>query len=327
MTARHFETIVLDYADAGAPRELLDNLSTVACAGEFLWSAGDEGRTIECLKIDGDRYRFRRQVRLDDVFANIPGQEGADEADIESIDIAGGRLWICGSHCHVRKNPDKDKPEVLKPGFRERPSRRLLGSIELKGNGGALADTGQTLPFEGKGSLRDRLGNNAYLAPFLHLPSKENGLDIEGMVVAGDKVLLGLRGPLIDSVAVVVEAPIENGHRLGDREPVTHFLDLGGLGIRDLARAGSEILVLAGPVSSADGPFRIYRWKPRQTDHVQGPGEPILDDWTKDGEQPEGICCLEYRGADGILILYDSPDRRRRIRANRYIADWFRLPD
>jgi Protein of unknown function (DUF3616) len=147
------------------------------------------------------------------------------------------------------------------------------------------------------------------------------------MVVAGDKVLLGLRGPLIDSVAIVVEASIENGHRLSDREPVTHFLDLGGLGIRDLARAGSEILVLAGPVSSADGPFRIYRWKPRQTDHVQGPDEPILDDWTKDGEQPEGICSLEYRGADGILILYDSPDRRRRIRANRYIADWFRLPD
>ena len=41
--------------------------------------------------------------------------------------------------------------------------------------------------------------------------------------------MLGLRGPLIDGFAVVLEMQIENGLHVGDRDPVTHFLDLGGL--------------------------------------------------------------------------------------------------
>ena len=32
------------------------------------------------------------------------------------------------------------------------------------------------------------------------------------------------------------------------------FLDLGGLGIRDLTNDGDDILVIAGPVSAASGP-------------------------------------------------------------------------
>ncbi len=285
------------------------------------------GRTVECLKIDGDRYRFHRQICLDDVFKDIPGRKDSEETDIESIDIADGRLWVCGSHCRVRKKPDKDTPSVLKPDIVSRRSRCLFGSIDLKGNGGALVAAGQTLPFEGKGSLRERLAKNPFLSDFINLPSKENGLDIEGMVIVKDKIMLGLRGPLIDSFAVVIEVPIKDALRIGGDEPVIHFLNLGGLGVRDLAHFGSDLLVLAGPVSSAVGPFRIHRWRPRATDAVQDLDEPILDDWTSDGEKPEGICCLKYQGGDGILIVYDKPNHRRRIRANRYIADWFRLPD
>ena len=321
MTAPAFKEIVLDYADVGATPELLDHLSTLACAGEFLWCASDEGRTIECLRIDGDRrYKIHRQVCLDDVFEGIPGRKKrkGNEADVESIDITGGRLWICGSHCRVPRN-------VNEPA-RLPASRCLLGTVKLKSHGAAIEDAGQTLPFKGEGSLRVRLEGNPFLAPFLHLPTKENGLDIEGMVVVKDKILLGLRGPLIDGFAVVLEVQIENGLRLGDRAPVTHFLDLGGLGIRDLARAGGEILVLAGPVSSADRPFRVYRWKPRDAGRVYCPDEPVLDDWTKNKERPEGICCVPFDGADGILILYDSPGRGR-IRGNRYHADWYRLPN
>ena len=117
MSARHFETVVLDYEEA-ATSKVLNNLSAVASNGKFLWTAADEGRSVECLKLDGDRYRLHRQVRLDDVFNNIPGRDHDDEADIESIDIASERLWICGSHCRVRLKPDKDKPDVLKHKFR-----------------------------------------------------------------------------------------------------------------------------------------------------------------------------------------------------------------
>jgi len=58
----------LDYRDAARDPALLHNLSAVAVAGRFLWTASDEGRSLECLEPDGDGYRLRRQYRLDSLF-------------------------------------------------------------------------------------------------------------------------------------------------------------------------------------------------------------------------------------------------------------------
>lgn len=323
MPARHHETIVLDYGDAGAARQLLKSLSTVVAAGEFLWSAADEVRTVECLRrVDDDRYRLHRQVLLDDVFPDLPGE---DEVDIESIDIAADRLWICSSHCRVRRKSKDDEPPH--PEIRLRASQCLFGAVDLKSNGGALAKMGETLPFKGDGSLRNLIASDEYLMPFLNLPSKENGVDIEGMVVFGDRILFGLRGPVIGGSAVVVEVLVRDGLQIDNRAFHLHFLDLEGLGVRDLAHAGDSLLVLAGPVNSAEGPFRIYPWTPIRIDRVQQPGKPILADWMQDGERPEGVCQLERNGQSGILILYDNPDLQKRIEDNCYVADWFRLPD
>jgi len=321
MARPQLEPVELDYEGAPRHEKLLENLSTVVAAGDFLWSAADEGRTVECSKRDGGRYRFHRQVELDNVFPDLPGSP-KDEADIESIDIAGGRLWICSSHCRVRRKAKREGE--VDPGFQLRPSQCLFGSVELSNHGGALAETGQTLPFIGAGSLRSVLAGDEYLAPFLPLPSKENGLDIEGMVVVDDRVLFGLRGPLVDSFAVVVEVLAADGLRLNNRAYHLHFLDLGGLGIRDLAHFEGDLLVLAGPVGRDQGPYRIYRWLRVRTVEVQSLDEPILADWTTGAEKPEGMCCVKREGASGILIVYDSPDGGRTV-GNVYTADWYRL--
>ena len=243
----------------------------------------------------------------------------------------GDQLWVCGSHCRVRQKPDKDKPRDIPKPDKVPIAPEPMSVREHRPEGKrrrARRSRAKPCRSKGKEACAGTLRKISFSAHFVHLPSKENGLDIEGMAhVIDDKVFLGLRGPLIDSIAVVMQVPIKDGLRIGADEPKIHFLDLGGLGVGDLAHFGSDLLVLAGPVSSAVGPFRIYRWSPRETDAVQALDEPILDDRTNDSEHPEGICRLEYRGAEGILILYDSPDHRRRIRANRYIADWFRLPD
>ncbi len=211
----------------------------------------------------------------------------------------------------------------MHPEIRLRTSQCLFGAVDLKSNGGALAKVGETLPFKGDGSLRNMLASDEYLAPFLNLPSKENGVDIEGMVVFGDRILFGLRGPVIGRSAVVAEVPVRDGLQIDNRAFRLHFLDLEGLGVRDLAHAGESLLVLAGPVNSADRPFRIYSWTPIRTDRVQQL-EPVLRDWIEDGEHPEGICQFERNGRSGILILYDSPILEKH---NCYHADWFRLPD
>ncbi len=316
------ESVWLDYAKAAADPKLTANLSGVAVAGEHLWTVSDEGRSIECLAPHGDGYRLSRQVLLDDVFEDLPGRETKDEADIEAVDVFGGRLWICGSHCRVRRQARKTQSPYLDSRFRARPSRRLLGTVELTADGSDIVAPGQALPFRGKGSLRRVLAADPFIAPFAGLPSKENGLDIEGMTGSKGKVLLGLRGPIVDSIALVAAVNIKDGLRVDGAGTAMHFLDLGGLGVRDLARWGKEVLILAGPVSDADGPFRLFGWTPRATEKIQRP-HPIYE-WPKGVDRPEGVCELERGGRRGVLILYDTADKGR-VRGRRYRADWMAL--
>jgi hypothetical protein len=332
MSLTHAEQITLDYAGADGLDDVLRNLSGAAVAGRYLWTASDEGRTIECLEPDGSGYRLREQFKLDSPFPKLPGKKENAEADIESLAFSEGALWICGSHCRVRLKTDSE--HHLSPEINRRRSRYLLGRVKLTEDGGAFADYGESLPFKGLGRLRRFLAKSDFLQRFIPLPSKENGLDIEGMALGdASTLLLGLRGPLVDSFAVVVEVDVEaKRDRLAIRskEPMLNFLDLGGLGVRDLARFDDEVLVLAGPVAGAAGPFRIYRWKPSGTSTWAQLPIPLHEwpyDWRASktaadaAEHPEALCRLD-RGRRGLLVLYDNPNQER-IHGSRYTADWF----
>jgi uncharacterized protein DUF3616 len=265
-------------------------------------------------------YRLHRQVALDPLFPGLPGVEDGAEADIESIDIAHGRLWVCGSHCRVRKRRKKTGADTVDPEFRTRPSRHLLGSVPLSKRRGRPDGEGTALPFRGKKSLRHFLEGNPYIEPFLRSPSKENGLDIEGMVVRKNRLFLGLRGPRVDSIAIVIELGIRNGLAVANSKAFTHFLELDGLGVRDLALLDGEIGVLAGPVGDAAGPFRLFGWIPRRFEKVQHPRH--IYPWPESKEKPEGICRLDRDGRHGVVVVYDSPDGAHRIKGSRYRADW-----
>src|SRR5262245_9531089 len=311
---RRDATIWLDYGEAAEKdSKLLASLSSLVPIGRFLWTASDEGRTIECLERSAKGFRLRRQVLLDQVFPELPRDRG--EADLEAIDIANGRLWICGSHSLVRKRPKKAKS--LDRDARDCDSRHLLGYATLEKKGTALADPGTALPFAGPGSLREALRDNGYIRPFIDLTSKKNGLGIEGMCVGKGKLFLGLRAPLVDRIAIILEVAVT--HAIDTSATTNHLVDLGGLGVRDLTRIDGGLLVLAGPVPSAKGPFQLYRWMPRRTDRIQEPD--VLGEWQRNGEKPEGICALDHDGKPGFAVLYDSPDRAR-IKKTRYRADW-----
>jgi hypothetical protein len=313
---RGLSSLWLDYGQAAAERKLLRNISAVVTAGPFLWTASDEGRTIECLEPHDGGFRLRQQVPLDSLFASFPGQDRGDEADIESLAVSSKRLWISGSHCRVRrKSRDARRIDAR---FRARASRCLLGVVELRQNGGAVAP-GSALPFKGAGSLRAILATNPYVAPFVDLPSKENGLDIEGLCVSGKRVFLGLRGPLVDSIAIAIEFDTVRHAVIKRTKSFTHLIDLGGLGIRELAPFERDIIVLAGPVSAANGPFKLLHWRPRMTKLVQHPG--VLWEWPMGTEHPEGICRLDRDRRPGFLVVYDAAADAR-IDKSRYRADW-----
>jgi hypothetical protein len=302
--------LVLDFTGVGGMADILGNLSGAALAGDNLWTVSDEGRTIERLVRSGDRFVFAEQLRLDDLILDIPG--GDDEVDLEMADVAGGRLWLAGSHARVRKKPKEETGPGVNPELKDRKSQRLLASLPLSADGATPAK-GRALPFRDAGSLRDALAQDAWLGPFMELASKENGFDIEGMMAHGDGVLLGLRGPVIDGHAVVVSLALGDGFAI--RGHALHFLDLGEMGVRDLTRDGGDVLVLAGPVGDATSPFRLHRWRPGAALKASKPE--VVFSWPDTGEKPEALCPL---GEGRYLVLYDKPGEAR-IDGGRYLAD------
>lgn len=301
------EPVLLDYAGAEGLLDILTNLSGAAVEGKRLWTVSDEGRTIELMLRDGDGYKLAEQIQLDDLFPDLP----KGEADLESICCADGRLWVAGSHTRVRRPAEG----VPRPKLRDRPSRHLLGSLTAAGEARALPQTG-------RGALRPALAKDPFLRPFLELPTKENGLDIEGQAVLGNRLFLGLRGPLIDNHAIVLEVPLSSTGRVRLAGLRRHFLWLGGLGVRDLARDGDRLLVVAGPVTAAAGPFTLHDWTPGRGGGVDFPES--IARWPEAAERPEGVCRLDRGGRRGLLVLYDAPDGDR-IDGASYRADWFAL--
>jgi hypothetical protein len=148
-----------------------------------------------------------------------------------------------------------------------------------------------------------------HITPFMDLPSKENGLDIEGMVIFRRKIYVGMRGPVVDNVALVAAIGMTPAFRIATTGIFLHFVDLGGLGVRDMTRWGGGILILAGPVNGADSPFRLLKWTPRRTGKIQKP-EKVLD-LLPGADHAEGICALTRAGADGLIVLYDTKSNKR----------------
>jgi hypothetical protein len=246
------------------------NLSGAAFTGDWLWVAGDESAGIERLQrlepIGSETLRFgaATSFALADLL-DLPGAPD-DEADIEGLAVCDGWLWLVGSHGLKRKNakPDKDDADNAKRLTRVTldGNRRLLARVPIETEDGVprlvrkAADGRRAMRLKGdseQNQLTRLLADDPHLGPFLAIPGKDNGFDIEGLAVNGNRLLLGLRGPVLRGWALLLEVAVE-AHRdelrlapLDDHgeQLRKHFLQLNGLGTRDLHFAGDDLFVLA----------------------------------------------------------------------------------
>ncbi|WP_214370439.1 DUF3616 domain-containing protein [Pseudonocardia sp. H11422] len=327
------------------------NLSAVRLEGDVVWLAGDETATVERLVLDSPTAPARAQaqlsVRLGDL-VELPGDPD-DEADIEGIARAGGDLWLVGSHSLVRKR--------IKPGNSEAKALRRLATVRRDPNRFVVVrlavepgPDGRPVPVRvagdgrvsavlgarGAENLTDVLAGDEHLGPFLSIPGKDNGLDVEGLAVHGDSLYVGLRGPVLRGWAMVLEVrpvgdPDDPGRlRLGAFPDGTryrkHVLDLRGLGVRDLCPHGDDLLVLAGPTMSLSGPVRVHRW--HGAAHTEAHRVVRGDELTLETELPhgdgvdhaEGIALLPGE-PPRLLVVYDSPAPARRPTPHTVLAD------
>ena len=276
----------------------------------------------------GDRcFGDHATVPLDKLFA-LPDPNG--ELDIEGLAIDDGRLWIVGSHSCTRRKPKNGEPvdaEALArlAEIKPNPNRHFLGAVPLAALGGrrwTLGERGAMLPVKhGRNALSKTLMADAHIAPFIGVPAKENGFDIEGIAVAGDLVAVGLRGPVINGWGCVVTFAATAGRRRIKVDkplaPTKHWLKLDGLGVRDLKADGADLLILAGPTQALDGPVRVYRWADWGASLTAGHDgliepERLIELPHGDGcDHAEALLPWPVTRGRALLVLHDSPCRSR----------------
>jgi hypothetical protein len=350
-------------------KELRDGLSVAVQIGNTLWVANDETISLERLtrsESDGNgvyRYGQHTQFALDD-FLRLPvpphpdaERDEIEEVDVEGLDYGGGYLWVVGSHSLKRQKPDaddrSDKNIKRLAKVRMEGNRFLLGRIPLDAETwtpvkavkrGGKKLTAARLRGNHKGNdLTRAVAADKHLGDFLSLPGKENGFDIEGLAAVGSRLYVGLRGPVLRGWAVILELKLKEVDaftlklkRIGpDKQRYRrHFLDLRGLGIRDLIVHKEDLLILAGPTADLDGPVTVFRWpggaKPREESMVFARDLPAVLDipFGKERDHAEGIALFAPDGGDArsLLVVYDSASEHRQKGRKTVVADIFDLP-
>lgn len=367
--------IALEFsAPDGQGDPLREHLSCVVASpdGRTLWLTSDETATVERLRLSTEGAKFADHARFS--LRNRLALPGADdeEADIEGLALRDGYLWAVGSHSLARRRPKKaDDGDAALARLTEvklEANRFLFGRLPLENadpDAFTLVDKVKTadggklragrLPIAEKpkhlkaaatrSALTAAICADVHFGRFLEVPAKENGFDIEGMVVVGNRILLGLRGPVLRGFATVVEIALGDGkHGALHLAPLDadgrlyrkHFLDLDGLGIRSLMAHGDDVLILAGPTMDLDGPVRIYAWRGAAALTPSPVGVHRGDDIAYVGDLPfgdgddhaEGMTMLRLPRSTvaNLLAVYDGPAPARLRGQHGVLADLFALP-
>lgn len=362
----------LDLDDEATKKKAIRNLSGAAFIGDSLYLANDEGKKLLHLRRDGAgawRYTMKKAIALRDLFKLRSGEIDEErEFDLEALAVDGDRLWLIGSHAMGHTAPDDSHPKQL--GLKRDRNRLLVACVETE-HGAIKRDSGRHLRIEPVGAtyttaflsaLRlaapradgfvremsaltgiaaDSFGDIGWFTPYTLASTKENGLDIEGLTVRRDAddasrsiAFVGLRGPVIDGMAVVVEVTIREDEARGlkvDDGPRFHLLDLDGFGVRDLEWRGNHLLILAGPTMTRQGESALYRWRDAgASSTIERLGHLPM---RPDGGGPEAIATIAP-GSDRLMLLRDGIEGPRLVDRGgdpsedgpRYLAEVYRVP-
>ena len=340
-----------------------EDASALAVVDRTLFTACDETATVEQLvRQDDGSYGDHRNISMGAFFDLPDGPEG--EMDIEGLAIDDGWLWVVGSHSLKRDKPgeddDHDAALAELTDIDVDPNRWFLGRLPLQDDGDGVhtpvdeveVDGATRVPGcvkmtdDGRNTLTKAMDDDPHLGPFLDVPSKDNGFDVEGIAVRGDRVWLGLRGPVLRGWAVLLELHMKTkkgGRRLkprrigaDDQRYRKHFCDLHGLGVRDLEFDGDGLVILAGPTMDLDGPVSLFRWEgvlDAAHHTVLSPDEVVhVADlpYGRGVDHAEGIAVVQpqdRRYGPRLLVIHDNPSDERLVPERRaLVADVHLLP-
>ena len=304
--------------------------STAARHGDALFVTCDETAGIDRItEIDGGHFGDHVHFDIGENFDLPAGPDG--EMDIEGIAVDGDWMWVMGSNSLTRGKPKPDaaRTDALDAMGRiwRAPNRAFIGRFPVvQDNGGPriVRKDGDrraaSIRLHRKRSVLKRwLTGDTHIGPFLDIPSKENGLDLEGIAAKGMRIWLGLRGPVLREHAVILELEMKITKRgrlkarklANGRRYRKHLVNTKGMGLRDLRFDGDDLLLLTGTVMAGDGPSEILRWRNASavtTDGIEEVEHVIDLPYRGARDHPEGLCDW---GDGEWLVVYDSPAEGR----------------
>jgi hypothetical protein len=350
--------------------------------GRTLFVGGDETvgaqPSIERLLLQTDGSYAAHESFAVSSFVELPDPEPhkgrVGEIDIEGLDEDGNYLWLTGSHSCNRRRPKADssvKKQIERLAEVELGKNRFfLARIPLRKDGETsvlVRRDGDRRAGRLTNDLLELLRDDPHLHPFLTafeskngdalLPGKDNGFDVEGLSVSqrsdgSTRLLLGLRGPVLRGFALVLEfCPLAEGKSEFALGPVPgaggalyrkHFLDLEGLGVRDLGCYDGDLWILAGPTMAPSGPVALHRWREPFSGDTKGDTltrnascdaggtleRQLLLPFGGGKDHAESFALLGSAGAvpREVLVLHDSPSKHRLHGDTEIHGDVFVLP-
>jgi hypothetical protein len=291
------QLIPLGRAEFSGPLIEARDLSAAQLLGDYLAIASDEGTVMQMLRrVDDSAFELAQSVAL------LP--EAAGEIDMEALAADGNTLYVLGSHSLTRRK--------IRKSFSRMKNREQLGEIAIEAARDNLfrfdvdPKTGKPSSAIESVNLRPLLVAHPVLGLFVNAPGKENGVDFEGLAVAGDRVYLGLRGPVLRGNYVpVLSMAFDDVALCSDRFDALPekchllYVNLAGRGIRSLHSVANGFLILAGPVNDGDFSYQLYFWDGADCVPDKGVSGCQLQQL---GEVPRG----PRTGAEGLAVLDDS---------------------
>ena len=200
----------------GKDTDIRNQLSAVAADGQNLWLACDEGCRLERLsRASGTSTFGGHEVSELETLLDLPAP-AKEEADVEGMYVDDGWLWLVGSHSVKRKKPKGESPVEIAGKLLETPrdgNRHLLARVPVAG--GRLHKTagarraGALRATRDSSALLEAARADAHLQPFIEIPGKDNGFDIEGLAARGLRLWVGLRGPVLREWCCVLELELK----------------------------------------------------------------------------------------------------------------------
>jgi hypothetical protein len=166
-----------------------------------------------------------------------------------------------------------------------------------------------------RASLRDLLRGHPVFERFAGVPSKENGVDVEGLAAREGWLFVGFRGPVLrQNYVPVLRIRQDLTQDLLSKAEVL-FVDLGGRGVRGMTLGPGGVFILAGPNGDEEQTFGIYFWDGH--DQIGGVDRPrsraklrcnLGTHGANGSPKPEGIAYLDTKRAGmRFLLVYDGP--------------------